>query len=169
MNQEELQKTLEAIGKGGIQVAGDFVVEKHVEYEVNNVENGGIGIQINNEKCSPAITNTEENIKSAIEKLMEAQDENGAFIMRDQDQWYAVFRVLSAKCGFPQKAKDFTTTMANLGVDNLRVPCRYESIRKVSLHNLPQNVDLWHQFQNKADQYSMKQLVVAVKLLELLE
>jgi hypothetical protein len=38
MNQEELQKALEAIGKGGIQVAGDLVLEKHVEYEVNNVQ-----------------------------------------------------------------------------------------------------------------------------------
>ncbi len=32
MNQEELQRTLEALGKGGIQVNGDFVVSKHVEY-----------------------------------------------------------------------------------------------------------------------------------------
>ena len=53
MNQEELQKALEAIGKGGIQVAGDLVVEKHVEYEVNNVEDGGIGIQIVNGKEEP--------------------------------------------------------------------------------------------------------------------
>ena len=34
--------------RGGIHVAGDFVVNKNVEYEVNNVENGGIGIQIVN-------------------------------------------------------------------------------------------------------------------------
>ena len=53
MNQEELQKALEAIGKGGIQVAGDLVLEKHVEYEVNNVEDGGIGIQIVNGKEEP--------------------------------------------------------------------------------------------------------------------
>ena len=53
MTQEELQKALEAIGKGGIQVAGDLVVEKHVEYEVNNVEDGGIGIQIINGKEEP--------------------------------------------------------------------------------------------------------------------
>ena len=48
MNQEDIQKALEAIGKGGIHVAGDLVLEKKVEYEVNNVENGGIGIQIIN-------------------------------------------------------------------------------------------------------------------------
>ena len=37
---------LEAISKSGIKVAGDLVLEKHVEHEVANVEAGGIGIQI---------------------------------------------------------------------------------------------------------------------------
>lgn len=50
MNQEEFKKALEAFGKGGITVAGDLVLEKHVEHEVNNVEAGGIGIQIVNGK-----------------------------------------------------------------------------------------------------------------------
>lgn len=48
MNMEDLQKALEALGKGGLNIAGDFVLEKHVDYEVGNVENGGTGIQINN-------------------------------------------------------------------------------------------------------------------------
>ena len=47
MKQENIQKALEAIAKNGITVAGDLVLEKHVEYEVGNVEQGGIGIQIN--------------------------------------------------------------------------------------------------------------------------
>ncbi len=29
-----------------INVAGDYVQSKHVDYEINNVEAGGIGIQI---------------------------------------------------------------------------------------------------------------------------
>lgn len=45
MTQEEKQKMLESIGKTGISVLGDFVLEKKVEYEVANVEPGGIGIQ----------------------------------------------------------------------------------------------------------------------------
>lgn len=48
MTQEEKQKLLEAIGKSGIFVAGDMVMEKSVEYEIGNVEAGGIGIQIVN-------------------------------------------------------------------------------------------------------------------------
>ena len=48
MKKEDLQAALEAISKSGIQVAGDLVLEKNVEYEVANVEQGGIGIQIVN-------------------------------------------------------------------------------------------------------------------------
>lgn len=48
MTPEEMQKMLEAIGNGGINVKGDLVLEKHVKYEVANVEPDGIGIQINN-------------------------------------------------------------------------------------------------------------------------
>ena len=48
MKKEDIQAALEAIGKGGIQVAGDLVLEKHVEYEVANVEEGGVGIQVIN-------------------------------------------------------------------------------------------------------------------------
>lgn len=53
MRQEDVKKALEALGKGGITVAGDLVLEKHVEHEVNNVEAGGIGIQIVNGKEEP--------------------------------------------------------------------------------------------------------------------
>lgn len=41
------KELLEKILKGGITVQGDFVMEKHVENEIGNVEAGGIGIQIN--------------------------------------------------------------------------------------------------------------------------
>ena len=45
MTKEEI---IELLSKGGINIAGDFVVEKNVEYEIGNVEPEGIGIQINN-------------------------------------------------------------------------------------------------------------------------
>lgn len=45
-DREEIQRIMEALGKGGIHVQGDFVVSKYVEYEVNNVESGGI-VQVN--------------------------------------------------------------------------------------------------------------------------
>ena len=76
MNKEDLQAALEAIGKGGIHVAGDFVMEKHVDHEVANVETGGIGIQIiNGEKTSQPVSDKKElsaeQLARAIENCQE--------------------------------------------------------------------------------------------------
>jgi len=59
MKKEDLQAALEAISKNGIQVAGDLVLEKNVEYEVANVEEGGIGIQIVN-GSTPKVANSKK-------------------------------------------------------------------------------------------------------------
>lgn len=63
MKKEDIQAALEAISKNGIHVAGDLVLEKHVEHEVANVEAGGIGIQITNgiTTKSKASQNTNKN------------------------------------------------------------------------------------------------------------
>jgi hypothetical protein len=45
MTQEE---KLALIKASGINVNGDLVLEKHVDYEIGNVETGGIGVQIIN-------------------------------------------------------------------------------------------------------------------------
>ena len=167
MNKEDIQAALEAIGKSGITIAGDFVLEKHVEHEVANVEYGGIGIQINNVGDN-TLSVSDKDVKSAIEELQAMQDERGEYLMHDLDQWYAIFRVLSHFCGYPTKPKDFELTMKNIGADDLRLPCKYDNFRKVTLNKLPQNVALWRQYMNSADQYSLKQLKVAVKLMDLL-
>lgn len=70
MKQEDLLKALEAIGKSGIKVAGDLVLEKHVEHEVANVEAGGIGIQINNGNPLEVTSNTKTTTGETPEKLM---------------------------------------------------------------------------------------------------
>ena len=43
-----LEEKLKLLKDAGLTSAGDIVLEKHVEYEIGNVEDGGIGIQINN-------------------------------------------------------------------------------------------------------------------------
>jgi len=116
-----------------------------------------------------AKTKTEEEVKQAISRLMEARNDDGGFLMHDSDQWYAVFRVLSTFCGYPVKAPDFARSMKNLGMDEMRLPCVYDNFRKVVPHQLPNNVALWSQYRNIADQYSIKQVEVAVKLMEILE
>lgn len=59
MTKEEM---MEMLSKSGIHVAGDLVLEKHVENEIGNVEAGGIGIQINNSEKKP--TSPKANKKS---------------------------------------------------------------------------------------------------------
>ena len=146
---------------------GDVVGVKIVENEIGNVEAGGIGIQINNGKES-TLSVSDKDIKSAIEELQAIQDDSGEYLMRDLDQWYAVFRVLSQFRGYPKKPKDFELTMKNIGADDFRLPCKYDNFRKVALNQLPQNVSLWKQYVNTVDQYSLKQIKVAIKLMDLL-
>jgi len=67
---EDVQKMLEAIGKSGITVAGDLVLEKNVEYEVNNVETGGIGIQVVQGKGEGAKDATDEAVLGLLDELV---------------------------------------------------------------------------------------------------
>lgn len=54
--------------QGGITVQGDWVMEKHVEYEVSNVEAGGIGIQVVNGEVKPQPASGEEEALCGKEK-----------------------------------------------------------------------------------------------------
>jgi hypothetical protein len=119
-------------------------------------------------QCETA-TVTDKQAKRAVELLMDACDEQGQYIMQDQEQWFALKSVLTQLCGFPVKPAEFEKVLKNLGIDHLRVPYVYDSVRKVFVHQLPQNVELWHHYQNIADEHSRKQVVVALKLIELLE
>ena len=71
MKQEDIVKVLETLGS--INVAGDLVLEKHVEHEVNNVEAGGIGIQIVNGKVEEEAKDyNNEKRQLSYEKLARA-------------------------------------------------------------------------------------------------
>lgn len=84
MNDEKLQKMMEAIGNANIHVAGDFVIEKHVGTEVANVEAGGI-VNITNGEDINAVSSSvqvveerpenEEEIFHFIHPTVEAKDE----------------------------------------------------------------------------------------------
>ncbi len=78
MNKDDMQAMLEAMAKGGISVKGDLVLEKKVEYEVDNVEAGGIGIQINQGQAPVASkTYTDDDAK---EEALRA--ENSIFVLQ---------------------------------------------------------------------------------------
>lgn len=116
------------------------------------------------------MTKSEEIIKRALTRLMDEKDDEGKYLVYEQGQFYGVKAVLTSPlCGLPSKPTDFETVMRNLKLDKLRIPYVYESVRKIHPHQLPQNVELWHQYINTADEYSLKQVKPAVRFMELLK
>jgi len=130
MKQEDLQKALEALGKGGITIAGDFVVSKHVEHEVNNVEAGGIGIQIVNGNVVPHDNNnlqaTDEQISRAIAAI-NGKDK----VLKYQQAFLGVCCYLASCHKWPHNKEASVNRLNQLpGADKWNVPCKWESIRK---------------------------------------
>ena len=129
MNQEDTLKALEALGKSGINVAGDLVLEKHVENEVNNVEAGGIGIQIVNGNA-PSNNNhvqaTAEQISRAI-AAVNGKDK----VLKHQQAFLGVCCYLASCHKWPQNKEASVYLLNELpGADKWSVPCKWESIRK---------------------------------------
>ena len=163
MSQEELQAALEAIARSGITVNGDLVLEKKVDYEVANVETGGIGIQINNnyggEKQTPLAINDRE-IKEVIIELLQAKNEDGALLFRNKKQWWAVFRVLAEYFNFPTQMRSFVTKMKELEiavVDGDR-DLSYESLNKApkDVPLMSVRVSSWNTMKDKSANYKQQ-------------
>ena len=165
VSEEMGARALEVINEA-VQLPDDEVKPStHIQADQVIMQNSGT---VNGPTPHETATKTDKQVKQAVEQLMASQDAEGAYVMQDQEQWYAVKAVLTQQCGFPVKPADFERSLKNLGLDQLRIPYVYDSVRKVHAHQLPGNVELWHQYQNTADEYSHKQVAVAVRLMELL-
>ena len=116
-------------------------------------------------------TLSELQIIWAVKHLMNEKNDKDGYLMYEQEQFYAIMRVLEKCYGLPIKPKTaFGTMMTNLGLDNLRIPYKYESVRKIAPPRLATlDVELWHQYENEADEYTMKQVRIAVRLLSFVE
>ena len=162
MTQEQLQKALESIGKSGINVAGDLVLEKNVQYEVNNVENGGIGIQITNNKHVP-LSIADKDIKAAIAELQKArsEDEKNELVFKNKKQWWAVYKVLYHFCNYPSQMTSFETKMKELEVAKVdgKRDLSYESLSAAS-KDVPKMVicspDTWSTLKDINDNYKQQ-------------
>lgn len=168
-----LKTVSENMGTRALEAINDAVsLPNEEEKSSTNIQADQVIMQnhgtVNGPKPRETATKTDKQVKQAVELLMDAHDDQGMYLMQDQEQWFAVKAVLTQVCGFPVKPADFERSLKNLGVDQLRVPYVYDSVRKVHVHQLPQNVELWHQYMNTTDEYSYKQVVVAVRLMELL-
>ena len=158
-------RALEAINEAMQMPEDEEKPSTQIQAEQVIMQNSGT---VNGPAQREMATLTDKQVKRAVELLMDARDEKGQYIMQDQEQWFAGKSVLTQLCGFPVKPAEFEKVLTNLGLDHLRVPYVYDSVRKVHVHQLPNNVELWYQYLNIADDYSRKQVVVAVKLMELL-
>lgn len=157
MSNEELKELLAHVAASAKQV---------------NIMTGDHAQAVYNEASAPkpVSTKTEELIKRALIRLMDEKDDEGNYLVYEQGQFYGLKAVLTSPiCGLPSKPSDFEKVMGNLELDKLRIPYVYESVRKVHPHQLPNNVELWHQYLNIADEYSLKQVIPAVRLMEILE
>lgn len=164
VSEEMGARALEVINEA-VQLPDEEKPSTQIQADQVIMQNSGT---VNGPTPRETATKTDKQVKQAVEQLMAAQDDEGAYVMQDQEQWYAVKAVLMQQCGFPVKPADFERSLKNLGLDQLRVAYVYDSVRKVHVHQLPGNVELWHQYQNTADEYSRKQVAVAVRLMELL-
>ena len=126
MNQEDMQKALEILGKGAIQVNGDLVVSKQVRYEVNNVQNGGIGIQIVNGK--EANKATDEQINRALTAI-NGKDKP----LKHQQAFLGICCYLASCQKWPQNKESSVSRINKLpDAAQWEIPCKWESIRKFS-------------------------------------
>ena len=118
-----------------------------------------------------SMNTSEEEIKNALLALQEATDEEGQRIFTEKSQWYAVYKVLSECHGYPTNIREFCDIMKNWEMDKVSPACTYENIRKIPNQIvIPTNkVTLWHNYKDKAEGKFKKQIIVAIKLMELLE
>lgn len=69
-------------------------------------------------------------VKQCIEQLMEEKDENGELLMKLGSQWVAIHRILNDYYGFAKEPMAFYREMKELGMDEVRVPCGYDALKK---------------------------------------
>ena len=114
---------------------------------------------------------SEDSVKETLLALLETTDEDDNRIFTEKGQWYAVYKVLSECHGYPSNMREFCDIMKNWGMDGVTPACSYDSVKKVpSQVKIPTpKVTLWHNYKDKADDKFKKQVIVAMKLMEMLE
>lgn len=133
-------------------------------------DNGTVNNYFSTSSGDKGMNVSEEKMKEAILALLESIDKEGKKIFTDKGQWYAIYKVLSDLHGYPNNMREFCDIMINWGMGDVSPACDYESIRKVPNNvAFPTNkVTLWHNYKDKAEAKFKKQVVVAMKLMELL-
>ena len=150
---------------------GDVVGVKVVENEIGNVEQGGIGIQINNGAKTAPQTQSDKNIKAAVEELLKAKEGN-CLVFSNKKQWWAVYKVLKEFCNYPAQMTSFVTKMTELelgSVDDKR-RLTYDSLSAAS-KEVPLiatcSPSVWVTQKDKSDNYRQQYVVAEFLMLKL--
>lgn len=105
---------------------------------------------------------TSEKIKKALETL----DKEG--VLTADVQWWAIYRVLTAHCGYPSAKTDFCKVIDNLELD-MNVKCIFSNWRNYTSSHLKGHVDTWADIKDTLTTAESNQVNVALKLMELLQ
>ena len=134
-------------------------------------DNGTVNNYFSTSSEDKLMNTSEEKMKKTLLALLDATDEEGKRIFTEKGQWYAVYKVLSDCHGYPTKISEFCEIMTNWGMDKVTPSCSFESVKKIptNIKATSIKVILWHNLKNKAEPKFMKQIIVAMKLMELLE
>lgn len=148
MTQEEMLRALSAI-----QINGN----------ISQLCMGDGYMTVNNYPASqPSAPAGERHTADILRELLDAKDEEGRRLMTDQQQWYAVYRVLEEYDNYPRQMSDFARAMARLGMDQACPACKHDSLRKASqtFPRLACKVSQWQQYCSLSEAYA-KQCKVA--------
>ena len=146
MNKEDMQKAMLALGKANINIAGDFVMEKHVDYEIGNVESGGIGINIVNANGSEDVTDdiNKEFLGKALQQVQT--------LFWGQSSYAVIYCVLRDYYKYGENLSLFEAEMNNLAISlKLDYLCPPNTVSSSFYNNsyLKMHVNKWENHQVK--------------------
>ena len=162
MKQEDIQKMMEALGKANIHIAGDLVIEKHVEHEVANVEAGGIGIQVVN-----GMNKTEEAKTPLSKELLGKAIKQVQSMFWGQSSYAVIYCAVRDYYEYGDNITLFEEEMNSIAVNlHLDYPCPQHTIIS-SFHNNPYlrlHVSKWESHQVKPRSINLvKSFLSAIK------
>lgn len=113
-----------------------------------------------------------ELIARSIRQLMEEKEKNNkGMLIKYNNQWIAIHRVLMDFYGFSDKYVEFMKQMEELKLSDVRIPCTLDAIKKVD-GILSKDFNEWASHKTKTNSQKIafrRQYNVAVRLLEILE
>ena len=105
---------------------------------------------------------SQQKVKEAIETLSKEG------VLTQQNQWWAIFRVLSDMHGYDKNKQTFSVTMENMGIET-KVKCDYNKWRNTVCPHLSASVETWKLKAEMLSEPEKRQLLVANRLIELLQ